>query len=89
MVLDGPAMGTVTRAEPPAGARSSTTSDAVTGSKTAASPTPASGRTEPSGVAVTGGETAASAGEIVGGGPSVGLDEHDRQATIVTITRRL
>jgi hypothetical protein len=49
----------------------------------------ANGRTEPAGFSVAAGDTAAWAGEIVGGGLSAGLDEHDRQATIVTIARAL
>jgi hypothetical protein len=49
----------------------------------------ANGRTEPAGFSVAAGDTAAWAGEIVGGGLSAGLDEHDRQATVVTIARAL
>jgi hypothetical protein len=33
---------------------------------------------------VTGGETAAEAGDIVGGGASVGLDEHATRAIAIT-----
>jgi hypothetical protein len=81
--------GNVTTAEPRAALSLSTTNDEVAESKTAASPLPANGRTEPADFPVAAGETAAWAGEIVGGGLSAGLDEHDRQATIVTIARTL